>query len=65
MNIYLNDIYAGITTFPVLAFLMTLPHMIYQYRKYNSIPLQKSLMFYLFLFYLFLFYLLCAYSYDR
>ena len=56
MEIYVNDIYAAVGVFPVLAFLMTLPYLVYQYRKYNSIPFWKSLMFYLFLFYL-----LCAY----
>lgn len=56
MEIYLNDIRTGVLVFPVLAFFMTLPYMLYQYRKYHSIPFWKS-----FIFYAFLFYVLCAY----
>ncbi|MBR2789811.1 MAG: hypothetical protein IKD70_04240, partial [Eggerthellaceae bacterium] len=56
MDIYVNDIRTGVVVFPVLAFFMTLPYMIYQYRKYHSIPFWKS-----FMFYAFLFYVLCAY----
>ena len=56
MQSYLDNIRAGILVFPVLAFVLTLPYMLYQYRKYNSIPFWKT-----FMFYAFAFYLLCAY----
>ena len=56
MNIYLQDIYSGVIVFPLLAFVMTLPYLVFQYRKYHSVPFWKSL-----IFYSFLFYLLCAY----
>ena len=56
MGTYVSSIHSGVVVFPVLAFVMTLPYLIYQYRKYHSIPFWKS-----FVFYAFLFYLLCAY----
>ena len=52
----MSSINSGVAVFPLLAFVMTLPYLIYQYRKYQSIPFWKS-----FIFYAFLFYLLCAY----
>ena len=45
----------GVILFPILAFILTLPFMVYQYRKYGSIPFWKTLMFYSFAFYM-----LCA-----
>ena len=56
MGAYLSSINTGVAVFPVLAFVLTLPYLIYQYRKYQAIPFWKS-----FIFYAFLFYLLCAY----
>ena len=56
MDVYVNDIRTGVVVFPALAFFMTLPYVIYQYRKYHSIPFWKS-----FMFYAFLFYVLCAF----
>lgn len=56
METYLGSITTGVILFPALAFVLTMPFMIYQYRKYGSIPFWKTLMFYSFAFYI-----LCAY----
>lgn len=56
METYLGSITTGVILFPVLAFILTMPFMVYQYRKYGSIPFWKTLMFYSFAFYA-----LCAY----
>lgn len=50
------SIETAIYMFPVFAFLMTLPFMIHQYRKYGSIPVMRFLCIYLFAFYM-----TCAY----
>lgn len=50
------SIETAVYMFPVFAFLMTLPFMIHQYRKYGSIPLMRCLCVYLFAFYM-----TCAY----
>ena len=56
MSVYLNNIAVGLVVFPLLALVVTIPYMVYQYRKFGSIPKWRS-----FLVYLFAFYLLCAY----
>ncbi|MDR1016585.1 MAG: VanZ family protein [Coriobacteriales bacterium] len=56
MRVYLNNIWVAVLTFPLIAAFCTLPYVIYQYRKYGSIPLWRSL-----LVFAFIFYLLCCY----
>ncbi|MEG0776627.1 MAG: NAD(P)H-hydrate epimerase [Raoultibacter sp.] len=56
MNVYLYDIQQAVFWFPVLAGLFTLPYLVYQYRKYGSIPWLRSAVIYALIFYL-----LCAY----
>ena len=56
MQTYLNDIVAAVVFFPFLALLITTPYLVYQYRKYGSIPWWRT-----FVVYLVIFYLLCAY----
>ena len=56
METYINDIITGVYTFPLIAFLLTLPYMAIQYHRYGSISFWKSL-----LVYAFVFYLICAY----
>ncbi|MEG1512186.1 MAG: NAD(P)H-hydrate epimerase [Raoultibacter sp.] len=56
MNVYLYDIQQAIFWFPLLAAVFTLPYLIYQYRRYGSIPWKRSAFIYAFIFYL-----LCAY----
>lgn len=50
------SIETAIYLFPVFAMLMTIPFMVYNYRKYGSIPFMRFLCIYLFVFYL-----ICAY----
>ena len=42
----------GFLTFPLIAAVITLPYMIYQYRKFGSIPWLRSLIVYSFVFYM-------------
>ena len=56
MQGYLNSIVVGLVVFPFLALVITVPYMVYQYRKLGSVPKWRSL-----LVYLFVFYLICAY----
>lgn len=56
MSAYTFPIKSAVLLFPVLAFIMALPLLIKEYRKYGSFPLIKS-----FIVYSFMFYLLCAY----
>ncbi len=56
MSAYVFPIKMAIFTFPVLAFLIFLPLLIKEYRKYGSFPLVKGI-----ILYSFIFYLLCAY----
>lgn len=56
MNIYLIPIKEAIAVFPLLAVIFTFPYMIYQYRRYGSIPLFRSV-----ITYSFVLYLLCMY----
>ncbi len=50
------SIETAVFLFPVIAMLITMPFMIYNYRKYGSIPFMRFLCTYLFVFYL-----ICAY----
>ena len=52
MSIYKIPITTAFLIFPFIAFLFTLPFLIYQYRKYGSIPLLRSIIFYSFILYL-------------
>lgn len=56
MSAYKIPITMAIIFFPIIAFFLTLPFLIYQYRKYGSIPFLRSA-----IFYSFILYLLCAY----
>ena len=52
MNAYSIPIKFAIITFPFIAFILTIPFLIYQYRKYGAIPILKSIIFYSFILYL-------------
>lgn len=56
MSVYKLPIATAFIFFPIIAFVFTLPFLIYQYRKYGSIPFLRSV-----IFYSFILYLLCAY----
>lgn len=56
MQVYLFDIYLSLLFFPLIAGLLTLPYLVYQYRKHDAIPWQKTV-----LFFVFVLYLICAY----
>ncbi len=56
MNTYLFSIKTAIIVFPIIAFIITLPFMIYNYNKYGSINKLRTL-----IIYSFVLYLLCAY----
>lgn len=56
MNVYVSNILTAALSFPLIAFAITLPYMVYQYRKFGSIPWLRTLVVYSFAFYL-----LCAY----
>ena len=56
MSIYKISIATAFIFFPLVAFIFTLPFLIYQYRKYGSIPFLRSA-----IFYSFILYLLCTY----
>lgn len=56
MNIYLIPITKAIITFPIIAFIITLPFMIINYNKYGSISKLRTL-----IIYSFILYLLCAF----
>lgn len=56
MNNYLVPILYGIVIFPIISLIFTLPYMIFQYRKYGSIPSIRVL-----IVYSFILYLICAY----
>ncbi|MDO4502329.1 MAG: VanZ family protein [Coriobacteriia bacterium] len=55
-NVYLANINFAFACFPLLALLMSVPYMAYQYRRYGSIPPWKTLCVFAFALYL-----LCAY----
>ena len=42
MDSYVSSINSGVAVFPLLAFVMTLPYLIYQYRKYQSIQIGRA-----------------------
>ena len=52
MEIYKIPIEFSIIVFPFVAFILTIPFLIFQYRKYGAIPIVKSLVFYSFILYL-------------
>ena len=52
MNAYSIPIQFAIITFPFIAFILTIPFLIYHYRKYGAIPILKSIIFYSFILYL-------------
>lgn len=52
MTKYKIAILASIFIYPVLAFVFTIPYMIYQYRKYGSINKLRTVIIYSFIFYL-------------
>ena len=56
MDTYKIPIVTALLLFPFVAFLITVPYMFYQYRKYGSIPFFRSLVIYSFVLYL-----MCAY----
>lgn len=52
MQIYTYAIKAGIILFPIIAFFMTIPYMVRQYRRYGSVLFFRSLIVYSFVLYL-------------
>lgn len=56
MDVYKLSISYAIALFPLIAFIFTIPFLIYQYRKFGAIPILKSACFYSFVLYL-----LCSY----
>lgn len=52
MEIYKIPIEVAFITFPFVAFLFTLPFLIYEYHKYGAIPLIKSIVVYSFILYI-------------
>lgn len=56
MNTYVINILTAAAAFPLIAAVITLPYMIYQYRHYGSIPWIRTIVLYSFVFYV-----LCAY----
>lgn len=52
MSGYMNAIKVAVLTFPFLAFLITIPYMISQYRKYGAIHSLRTLIIYSFVLYL-------------
>ena len=56
MSVYTNNIIFGVLSFPFIALIITLPYLLYQYRKFGSVPWFRT-----FVVYSFIFYLLCAY----
>ena len=56
MSVYKISITTAFIFFPLIAFIFSLPFLIYQYRKYGSIPFLRSA-----IFYSFILYLLCMY----
>lgn len=43
MSTYVRVILAGLVTFPLLALLLLVPYMVYEYRRYGSIPAWKTI----------------------
>lgn len=55
---YLSTIKTAFIIFPILAFLITVPYMLYHYHKYGAMPFLRVLIFYSFILYLLISYLL-------
>lgn len=51
MNNYVTSISTAIIIFPIIAFLFTVPYILYQYRKYGAIPIMRTLIIYSFILY--------------
>ena len=58
MESYFLSFKVALILFPLIAFVFTLPYIIYQYHKYGSIPFFRSFLVYLFILYLLVMYLL-------
>lgn len=56
MQAYLFPIETALVVFPILAVALTVPYVLYNYHRYGSVSLMRSI-----LFFSFIFYLLCAY----
>ena len=52
MSGYASNIVTGLLLFPLIAAVITLPYMVYQYRKVGSIPWLRTLIVYSFVFYM-------------
>lgn len=52
MNSYLYAIKTAVFTFPLIAFLVTIPYILYNYHKYGSISLIRTIIIYSFILYL-------------
>lgn len=52
MDSYLIPIKTALFVFPIIAFLFTLPYIIYHYRKYGAIPALRTIVVYSFILYL-------------
>ena len=48
MNVYVSNIVIAAVTFPLLALVITLPYLIYQYRKFGSVPWLRTFIVYSF-----------------
>ena len=49
---YMSVIITSVLVFPIIAFLITLPYIIYNYNKFGSILLIRTILIYLFVLYL-------------
>lgn len=58
MSTYIIPIEVGIIIFPIIALLITLPYLIYEYRKYGSISFLRTSIVYSFLLYILVAYLM-------
>lgn len=56
MEIYLYPVNNALLHFPIIAFVMTIPYMLYNYHRYGSVSILRSA-----ILFSFVFYLLCAY----
>ena len=56
MDVYKIPIEYAFIVFPFIAFILTIPFLIHQYRKFGSIPILKST-----IFYSMVLYIICAY----
>lgn len=58
MSLYIGDFKTAVFIFPFLALLITFPYMIFQYHKYGSVLVYRTLIIYSFIFYLMVIYFL-------